>query len=108
MKRTILLVFALCLLYTIGYADPPVRNHKLNRNVSPGKVVNPETIPVKKVRDISDITLSEIIFHKNKAYLSRKTRRPVHVAETAQKGSVDYKARNHKFKYYKKNNRSAQ
>lgn len=102
MKRTILAVFALCLLVTIGYAEPPTRNHKLNREVSPGKVSHPgTTISSKKVTDISDITLSDLTFRKNKAHLLRKTRRPVHVIETSKKDSYDYKARNHKFKYYK-------
>lgn len=102
MKRSIFMVFALCLIVTISYGDPPTRNHKLNREVSPGKAVDPETIPAKQVNDISDITLSETKFQKNKAYLLRKTRRPVHVIANPQQEDVyDYKERNRKFKYYK-------
>ncbi len=98
MKRTIFTVFALCFFVTASMADPPARNHKLQRHLKSGKSEKPNLIPMKEVKHVSDITLPEISFRKNKAYLSRKTRRPIHIIKNS-KNEYHYRARNHKFKY---------
>ncbi len=75
------------------------RNHKLNPKVKPGQVVDAATIASVEISEASALTVaSGIAILKNKAYILRKTRRPVHVIKAHHQISYDYLVRNHKFK----------